>query len=398
MNYQQNYNPNTNNLMLSDDGVESFFLNYSKNKRMKQDASVNSNSDMLNNPDSTQNTIISGNLDLIQHKACASNVVPSSSTSNFNINNNNNSLCNPLEVPQTLEVISAENNNLLNILFELNSANAVAYYNQCIKSNVDETHLAKLTELQMSRMFADNQIGLFVDFAHDISRWKMTQCHETLKTVIPNVTQQPIPNMNTVSLMTIIANNNQLKKKALLKMPGHKKTLTPRERFILLNLIVDYFINFRQNKMPFEDMKHITSEIVRYFDGELETTYLYTECKIGKDGCSRQRLSGKLANKWNNRFSKDIPRKKLDSRSKDEQNYASSRIKVFNVENRTDQEKIKLNLAANQSFPVHVILNDWKASHQLRFEFINNHVSNPSKVFEEWPFYTHSNGFVLVSF
>lgn len=51
---------------------------------------------------------------------------------------------------------------------------------------------------------------------------------------------------------------------------------------------------------------------------------------------------------------------------------------------------------AHTNFPVDIIFEDWKSSYQLRFEDIQNNMSNPEAVFYLWPHYTSNSGIVLV--
>lgn len=74
------------------------------------------------------------------------------------------------------------------------------------------------------------------------------------------------------------------------------KTLNQRERSALTELIRDYFINYRMNKMSYTEMEQLASEIHTYFPGESKSSYFNYEVKLIK-GKERLRASGKIVDK-----------------------------------------------------------------------------------------------------
>lgn len=292
---------------------------------------------------------------------------------------------------QIIEVI--EPSELYNTLLEINSVNAKIYFEKCNRFNVTLTQLEKMTDQHMSRMFPeDSELGLLIDFSDDIKKWKMLKKIES-KTVDKNFDENI--DSQEYSFMNIISLNNKLKEKAVSREKnGVKKTLTQKDRSIMLTLIVEYFRNFRRDKMAYETMEMLANDIQYYFSGELAMTYFY----FNNDANSKKRARGKLYNKWNNRNDREEPKKKYKRKKETdlEDIYNTTRLSVTNINNKEDQEKIKLNLAAHQSFPINIILKDWIASYELRFQNIQTNISQPSKIFQEWPFYTQKDGWILV--
>lgn len=246
---------------------------------------------------------------------------------------------------QIIQVI--EPNELYSTFLEINPANAKIYFEKCSRFNVTLNHLQKITEQHMSRMFPeDSELGLLIEFSDDIRKWKILHKLES------NSDERHFDEQNyrqDYSFINIISLNIKLKEKATSRVKdGIKKKLTKKDRSIMLTLIVEYFRNFRKDKLSYETMQMLADDIEYYFSEEPATTYFYF-CK-SENG--KKRAKGKLFNRWNNRNDREEPKKEKMSKTENklEEIYNTSRLSITNINNKQDQEKIKLNLAAPKAF------------------------------------------------
>lgn len=295
------------------------------------------------------------------------------------------------------EAPSDFNSKLYELLFEINPLNAQAYYDKCVDCGVNELQLMKLTDIHFSKMFCNQEVGLFADFTDDLLKFKAkklpTDAINQSSLQSPAILPQTPASNDKFSLLSIISVNKSLVRKALTESTDKSaKKLNQRERTVILDLIRDYFINFRMNKMSYVEMEKLAEEIQRYFPEEEKSAYYQYELKVLK-GKERYRATGKIVDKWNNRKERECRRKAITM----EEMYSDARIKITNIENREDQVAMRLNLMAHTNFPIEVVINDWVKSSSLRFEDINSNKNDPTTVFSRWPFYTSNTGVVLVS-
>lgn len=302
------------------------------------------------------------------------------------------------------------NISLYKILFEMNSINAPLYYNKCHFAKVNEEQIVKLTEFQISRMFADNEIGLMADFIYDLNTFKAKRnigSKINIPTTIQNKSNMlPYEQFSKYSsssnpncLLKIISNDVALYKKTIERSSDDsKKTLTSGEQFTLLNLIKNHFVNRCDKKMTHSDMKLLAEQIEEFFPGEDKQTFFKIErreyfCKEKQKMIIRNRAAGKLVAKWANRREKEPRQKKVS----DQDHYVTIPVIVENISNAEHQEILRVNLCANQNYPINVIMDEWKKCQELRLKCISNNKENPHKIFSAWPHYEHGDGHILVS-
>lgn len=283
------------------------------------------------------------------------------------------------------------NTKLYNILQSINSKNAELYYSRCHWCGVDETQLSHLTDLQMSRMFSDTQIGLLSEFTKDIKNWQnKINCSPSQTEMIPSIHRNYISS-NPNSLLAIISSSKALYHKAISDTPSHQlKTLNSREQSVLMDLIRNHFINNCNNNLDYIQMEALSEEIIKYFPGEDKLTYYNKVTRFSK-GVPIQKAIGKLPIKWGNRKDKENKKTRI------EVNHCYTMpLQITDIANETEQKNIRLNLMANQSYPVTMIIQEWKMSKELRFKCIQSNKENPQIIFSDWPFYTQPEGYILV--
>lgn len=296
---------------------------------------------------------------------------------------------------------------LFNTLWLINPDNAPAYYDKCQKSGVNGNQLLKITELHMVHMFGQHEIGLLAEFTHDILKWQKSHTSEMITPTISalrcattiaslsQVTSVPIalptqtcPSSSN-SLLSILSSNKALYNKAISISPGKPKTLNSREQGIIMNLISNHFINQCSNKMTYIDMEALADEIVKYFDGEDKGVYFLRSQQT--DGSKK--IKGKIPSKWNNRRQKENPVEKQDEVA----TCYTIPLLIEGIANEEEQSRIRLNLMANQSYPINMVIDEWKLSRDLRFLTIQQNQNNPAYIFSQWPSYTLPDGYILVS-
>lgn len=296
------------------------------------------------------------------------------------------------------DLVTTMNLALYNILYEMNPENAALYYNKCHFAKVNENQIIKLTEFQISRMFTDSEIGLMADFTYDLNKYKNQGKLCTSNSNPKEIPSALLPtsNGNPNCLLKIISSDVALYRKAIKRSENNDKTLTPLEESKLLNLIKHHFINRCNKQMSHDDMRLLSEQIEQFFPGESKFTFYKTDYKtvFNKKGekVQRNRVSGKLVNKWTNRKEKE-PRKRQAATD----SYYTMPVIFGDFTDFDHQDRLRLNLSANQNYPINVILNDWKNCQQLRLQSINKNKEKPGKIFEEWPFYEHGDGHILVS-
>lgn len=305
----------------------------------------------------------------------------------------------------------------------MNPINALFYYTKCHAHNVNQNQLPKLTEKMLDRMFDDNEIGLWADFWADLQLLKPAnqqllninppnEQFNNYASFISQINNIPQPNLpiptanrniagNPNSLLSIISTDQALYNKAInSNKDDTPKTLTSTEQGELLSLIKRHFVKNCSNKMSYEDMELISNEIQRHFPGEDEATYYKKELRVFKNPTTgepfeRVRASGKLVSKWNNRRDKDSSR---SAKAAVKSVCYTMPIPLSEIANKEAQEFIRVNLIANQNYPLNLIIEEWRSSRPLRFQCINDNKKSSEKVFQYWPTYGHADGHILVSF
>lgn len=295
------------------------------------------------------------------------------------------------------------NYELYSFLCQINQTNAWLFYKKCEAANVNQFQLLKLTESMLSRMFGDDEIGLLAELNYDLEQYKnIKKAHTTVLPAVMNIDAQFAPRSNTNgnpnALLNILQRETRLYNKALSNNDDNdSKTLTSRERTTLLSAIQNHFVNNCSNKMTYEDMEALAIDIVKYFPGESQDAYFLKDERIfiDKNGepYTRKRATGKIVSKWNNRPEKNSSKSSTVT-SKDVCYTIPTAAKE--IENIDQLEIIRLNLIANQNYPIQVILTEWVECRPLRFKCIAENLKFPSKIFRFWPTYTHGDGHILV--
>lgn len=295
------------------------------------------------------------------------------------------------------------NTKLYNTLLSINTKNAEIYYSRCHWCGVDETQLPHLTELQMSRMFSDTQIGILSDFTKDIKNWQNKINNSSSQSISEDIQYLSPPyissktknyiSSNPNSLLAIISSNKALYQKAISDTSSdHSKTLNSREQSTLMDLIRNHFINNCSNNLDYIQMEALSEEIVKYFPGEDKYVYFNKVTRFSK-GVPVQKVIGKIPIKWGNRRDKENKRMRVEIN----QCYTMP-LQVADIADEAEQKNIRLNLMANQSYPVTMIIQEWKMSKELRFKCIQDNKEKPYLIFADWPFYTQPEGYILVRF
>lgn len=297
---------------------------------------------------------------------------------------------------------------LYSLIYKISPINCWIYYKKCEDANVNKSQLLKLTESMLSRMFKDDEIGLLADLHFDLENYKNIK---RANTVLPTGQIQAVMNTdarfttrsningNPNALLNILQRETRLYNKAVqINDDDAPKTLTTRERTVLVCAIQNHFINNCSNKMTYEDMEALAIEIVKYFPGESQDAYFLKDDRTFYDKhgqlCTRKRATGKIASKWNNRSDKESSRSSTVT-SKDV--CYTIPLAAKEIENIDNLEVMRVNLIANQNYPIQVILTEWVESRPLRFKCIVENEKSPAKVFNFWPTYTHGDGHILVS-
>lgn len=380
--------------ILSTDSQESNNFNRSPESSNINESSPNSNNSSADT-DSNEVPELNNNLNV-------SSVQQTCLQSNTNVAIDVNALAQHSDVGNTENVppnaqVFVFNEELHKIFMEMNPINASYYYAKCHNCNINEKQLLRLSKDQISRIFDDNEVGIWADFETELEEWKNKQQFKSnisSRTYDELIFENSIPN----SLFNILkAGNLPLYRKAIqVRTDDSLKTLNGREQNILLTLVKNHFLDHGCKKMSYEDMECIAEEIVRYFPGESKDTYFKREIKIyhqDNKELTRSRVSGKLFNKWNNRSDRSSLGKQHNPKVA---LCYSIPIEITEITNEDDQEKIRVNLAANLNYSIHLILDEWKRSKELRFKCIQNNLANPHKIFNNWPFYGQTNGYFLV--
>lgn len=292
---------------------------------------------------------------------------------------------------------------LYQTLLEIDPENIDFMYKRCKIGKVKHSQLKFLTPLHINMLIPSSEIGIMAEFTFKLDSWKNStkvleiaqQVTDAQANVIQNINRTTVVG-NPHSLLNIISVNRGLYLRAINNPePGQPpKTLNPRECSVLTDLIKNHFINHCNCRMTYDDMERLSEEIVQYFPGEEKFVYFKKEMRIMKDNSTRFRPTGKLPNKWNNRKERDQNQKR--DQIIYEANVTAS-VAIATIENESEQDEIKTYLADCLKMKVELILDDWKKSSELRLKFLQANRNNLEKVFQEWPMYTHNEGYVLIS-
>lgn len=293
---------------------------------------------------------------------------------------------------------------LYQTLLEIDPENIEYMYNRCKMCRVKHSQLKYLTPLHINMLIPSSEIGIMAEFSFKLDSWKTTtKIMETGQPLLDaegnalqKFTQRTAVIGNAHSLLNIISISRSLYLRAINNQePGQPpKTLNPRECTLLMDLIKNHFINNANGRMTHEDMERLSEEIVYYFPGEDKFTYYKKEMRIMKDNSTRLRPTGKLPNKWNNRRERDQVQKR--DQMIYEANFTTP-VTIIAIENESEQEEIKAVLADCLKMRLELVLDNWKKSSELRLKFLQANRNNLEKVFQDWPMYTHGEGYVLIS-